>query len=74
MSVSSPKLDQNQTPSLTKKTSEILEGPIVTVMLRLALPTIAVLVVQTFVGVMETYFVSPLGVNVLAGVSVVFPV
>lgn len=43
-------------------------------MLRLALPTLAVLVVQTFVGVMETYFVSSLGANVLAGVSVVFPV
>ncbi len=43
-------------------------------MLKLALPTLAVLVVQTFVGIMETYFVSSLGADVLAGVSVVFPV
>lgn len=52
----------------------MLAGPIVPVMLRLALPTVAVLVVQTFVGVMETYFVSSLGADVLAGVAVVFPV
>jgi putative MATE family efflux protein len=43
-------------------------------MLRLALPTVAVLVIQTLVGVIETYFVSSLGADVLAGVAVVFPV
>jgi Na+-driven multidrug efflux pump len=34
----------------------ILAGPIMPTMLRLALPTIIVLVVQTLVGVAETYF------------------
>ena len=34
-------------------------------MLRLALPTIVVLVVQTLVGVAETYFVSFLGIDAL---------
>ena len=43
-------------------------------MLRLALPTIVVLVVQTLVGVTETYFVSSLGTEALAGVALVFPV
>jgi Na+-driven multidrug efflux pump len=43
-------------------------------MLRLALPTIVVLVVQTLVGVAETYFVSFLGTDALAGVALVFPV
>ncbi|WP_409525757.1 MATE family efflux transporter [Nitrincola sp. MINF-07-Sa-05] len=65
---------QDQAQPLPKATAEILAGPIVPVMLRLALPTIAVLVVQTLVGVIETYFVSSLGASVLAGVSVVFPV
>lgn len=74
MSVSSPKLNQYQTSLVTKKANDILEGPIVTVMFKLALPTLAVLVVQTLVGVIETYFVSSLGADVLAGVSVVFPV
>jgi len=52
----------------------ILAGPITPTMLRLALPTIVVLVVQTFVGVAETYFVSFLGTDALAGVALVFPV
>ncbi|HEV3174550.1 MAG TPA: MATE family efflux transporter, partial [Stellaceae bacterium] len=43
-------------------------------MLGLGLPTIVVLVVQTFVGVAETYFVSFLGTDALAGVALVFPV
>ena len=43
-------------------------------MLRLALPTIVVLVVQTMVGVAETYFVSFLGTDALAGVALAFPV
>src|SRR3954463_9739371 len=51
-----------------------LSGPIAPAMLRLALPTIGVLVVQTLVGVTETYFVSFLGTEALAGVALVFPV
>jgi putative MATE family efflux protein len=54
--------------------SGVLSGPIAPVMLRLALPTIVVLVVQTLVGVAETYFVSFLGTEALAGVTLVFPV
>src|SRR5438128_9755884 len=52
----------------------ILDDPIVPVMLRLGLPTLVVLVVQTLVGVVETYFVSFLGTQALAGVALVFPV
>lgn len=74
MSTLSIKSDHSQTSLATKKTNEILSGSIVSVMLKLALPTLVVLVIQTFVGVMVTYFVSSLGADVLAGVSVVFPV
>jgi putative MATE family efflux protein len=52
----------------------VLSGPITPTMLRLALPTIVVLVVQTMVGVAETYFVSFLGTDALAGVALAFPV
>jgi len=52
----------------------LLGGPILPVMLKLALPTVIVLVVQSFVGVAETYFVSFLGTDALAGVALVFPV
>ena len=51
-----------------------LEGPIVPVMLRLALPTVVVLVVQALVGVVEMYFISFLGTDALAGAALVFPV
>jgi putative MATE family efflux protein len=52
----------------------VLAGPITPTMLRLAWPTIVVLVVQTLVGVAETYFVGFLGTDALAGVALVFPV
>lgn len=52
----------------------ILHGPVLATILRLALPTVAVLVAQTLVGVAETYYVSRLGTDALVGVSVVFPV
>lgn len=51
----------------------MLSGPILSTMLRLALPTIVVLIAQTLVGVAETYYVSFLGTDALAGVSLVFP-
>jgi putative MATE family efflux protein len=52
----------------------ILSGPLLPTLRRLALPTIAVLVAQTLVGVIETWYVSRLGTNALVGVSVVFPI
>ena len=42
-------------------------------MLRLALPMLVVLVVQTLVGVVETWLVSFLGSEALAGTALVFP-
>src|SRR5438105_571898 len=58
----------------TSLSQALVHGPIVTTMLRLAAPTIVVLVVQTLVGVAETYFVGFLGTDALAGVALVFPV
>src|SRR5262245_53992895 len=52
----------------------LVDGPIAATLLRLATPTIAVLVIQTFVGIAESYFVGHLGTDALAGVSLVFPV
>src|SRR5258708_30010522 len=52
----------------------ILAGPIMPILIGLAVPTIVVLVVQALVGVVETYFVSFLGTDALAGVALVFPV
>ena len=52
----------------------MLTAPILPTLVKLAVPTIAVLVAQTFVGIAETYYVSFLGTDALAGVALVFPV
>jgi putative MATE family efflux protein len=52
----------------------LLTRPILRTLLKLGWPTIVVLVVQTLVGVAETYWVSFLGTTALAGVTLVFPI
>jgi putative MATE family efflux protein len=52
----------------------MLQGLIVPTLIRLALPTIGVMVAQTAVGIAETYYVGFLGTDALAGVALVFPV
>jgi len=52
----------------------ILHGPVLATMLRLAWPTILVLLAQIAVGVAETFYVSYLGTAALAGVTLVFPI
>lgn len=42
-------------------------------MARLAAPVLIVLALQTFVGIAETWFVSRLGIDAVAGVAIVFP-
>src|ERR1700742_2488685 len=52
----------------------ILTGPILPTLLKLALPTMVVLVAQTAVNIAEGYYVGFLGTDALAGVAMVFPV
>src|ERR1700730_5144577 len=52
----------------------LLPGPILPTLLRLALPTMVVLVAQTAVNIAEAYYVGFLGTDALAGVAMVFPV
>ena len=60
--------------AVAARRATMLNGPIVPLLLKLALPTVVVLAVQTLVGVAETYFVSFLGTDAIAGVALVFPV
>ncbi len=55
------------------RTRQILERPIAATMLRLAAPTVVVVLMQAAINVIETYFVGRLGTDALAGVSLVFP-
>jgi putative MATE family efflux protein len=52
----------------------LLSGPILPTLLKLALPTMVVLVAQTTVNIAEAYYVGFLGTDALAGVALVFPV
>jgi putative MATE family efflux protein len=52
----------------------LLAGPILPTLLRLALPTMVVLLAQTAVSIAEAYYVGFLGTDALAGVALVFPV
>ena len=54
--------------------STILTGPVLPTLLRLALPTMTVLIAQTAVNIAEAYYVGYLGTDSLAGVALVFPV
>ncbi len=54
--------------------SVLLDGPIARQIMGLAWPVLVVLALQTFSAVAETYFVSFLGTDALAGVALVFPV
>lgn len=51
----------------------LLNGPILITMLGLGLPVILVIAAQTFVAVLEAYWISRLGTNAIAGVSLVLP-
>ncbi len=62
-------------PSITlnPRTRLLLDGPILTTLLRLALPNMLVMLAQASVGLIETWWVSHLGPDALAGIAIVFP-
>ena len=63
----------SQPVDLDSRTRMLLEQPIVSMILRLAIPNATVMTVQVLIGLLEVYFVSRLGVDALAGVAPVFP-
>ncbi len=60
-------------PAMNARTSRLLTGPIVPVMLRMAFPNILVMLAQASTGLIETWFVSRLGLDALTGMALVFP-
>jgi len=58
---------------MNPRTRALLEAPIAVTLVRLAAPNVLVMVAQSAVGLIETYFVGKLGTDALAGVSLVFP-
>ena len=56
------------------RTRALIEGPIAATLVRLAAPNMLVMLAQTSVGLVETYFVGKLGTAPLAGVALTFPI
>jgi hypothetical protein len=68
-----PPAPPRPTPAMRNRAA-ILTGPILSTLLKLALPTMTVLLAQTAVNIAEAYYVGYLGTAALAGVALVFPV
>lgn len=60
--------------SPARQTWLFLNGPIVPVLLSLALPNLLLVLVQGLVGLIELFWVARLGTEALAGVALVFPI
>ena len=58
---------------LSPRTRVLLHRPIVPTLLRMAWPNVLVMVAQAATGLIETWFVSKLGTDALAGMALVFP-
>ena len=58
---------------LSPRTRLLLHGPILPTLLRMAWPNILVMLAQSSTGLIETWWVSRLGTDALAGMAVVFP-
>jgi putative MATE family efflux protein len=59
--------------ALPARTRLLLEGPVAPTLLRLAVPNVAVMVLQATVTTLDGVFVGWLGSDALAGISLVFP-
>jgi Na+-driven multidrug efflux pump len=67
------RLTPAQSRQLDPRTRLLLEGPIAPTLLRLAWPNIVVMLAQASTGLIETWWVSRLGLDALAGMALVFP-
>jgi putative MATE family efflux protein len=65
---------QRQTPAPSLRTQRILDGPILSTLLRMAVPNIILVVVQALSSAVDAFYLGRLGPTVLAGVALVFPV
>src|SRR4029077_5148629 len=58
---------------MSPRTRRLLHGPIVPTLLRMAWPNVLVMMAQASTGLIETWWVSHLGTDALAGMALVFP-
>src|ERR1041385_1430331 len=63
-----------QAAEVDPRTRELLSAAIVPTLMRLAWPNVLVMLAQASTGLIETWWVSRLGTDALAGMALVFPV
>jgi putative MATE family efflux protein len=59
--------------AMSPRTWRLLHGPIVPTLLQMAWPNVLVMMAQASTGLIETWWVSRLGTDALAGMALVFP-
>lgn len=64
----------NATIPRDPRTQRLLEAPILPLLVRMALPNVLIMLAQASTGLIETFWVSKLGTDALAGMALVFPV
>ena len=67
-------IEPPQATEVDSRTRALLRGAIVVTLLRLAWPNVLVMLAQASTGLIETWWVSHLGTDALAGMALVFPV
>src|SRR5207302_10627447 len=72
--IAAPVITSPRPAQIDSRTRALLRGPIVPTLLRLAWPNILVMLAQASTGLIETWWVSHLGTDALAGMALVFPV
>jgi putative MATE family efflux protein len=60
-------------PELTPRLQQLLRGPLVSTLVIMAWPNILVMLAQASTGLIETFWMSRLGVAALTGMAIVFP-
>ena len=58
---------------MSARTAQLLDGPIVPTLVRLAAPGLLLVAFQSMVSIGDTFFVGLLGTEALAGLALVFP-
>ncbi|HYZ34754.1 MAG TPA: MATE family efflux transporter [Crenalkalicoccus sp.] len=65
--------DRSAAAEMNPRTRRLLHDPIVPTLLRMAWPNILIMLAQASAGLIETWWVSHLGTDALAGMALVFP-
>ena len=72
--IAAPMMAPPRAAEVDSRTRALLRGAIVPTLLRLAWPNILVMLAQASTGLIETWWISQLGTDALAGMALVFPV